>query len=169
MTSSYDTEQSSGFQNVNGATQRQGAQAPFCGPATTYGPPPFWVPMDLTPSLGLLLHPDKPWPSLRLHHHHHRCYAKPDRNGETDSKKGNPHGRVPAVLKCGIERAEGTLVPGGAHIAPRVPWRTGRNRPLAESVRMKIRPPAPTRRAPRRIAKRRSIRPPAETRAAFPC
>ena|SRR5438128_6396934 len=60
--------------------------------------------------LGLLLHPDKPWPPLRLHHHH-RCYAKPDRNGETDGKKGNPHGRGPAVLKCGIERAEGTLVP----------------------------------------------------------
>src|SRR5205823_15002913 len=73
------------------------------------------------------------------------------------------------LLRRSIERAEGTLVPGGAHIAPRVPWRTGRNRPLAESVRMKIRPPAPTRRAPRRIAKRRSIRPPAETRAAFPC
>ena len=117
--------------------------------------------MDLPPSLGLLLHPDKPWPCFKLHHH--RCYAKPDRNGETDSKKGNPHGRVPAVLKCGIERAEGTLVPadepGEAHVAPHTrldgDCRGTSQRPKRFRI-WKFRPPAPTRRTPRRIAKRRT-------------
>jgi len=51
-----------------------------------------------------------------LLHHCHR-YDKADRNGQTYRKEGNPHARPP-IVECRIELAEGTLVPGGAPIAP---------------------------------------------------